>query len=630
MPALRSRTVTHGRNMAGARALLRAAGVAREDIGHKPIVAVANSYTQFVPGHTHLKPVGEIVSAAVTAAGGIPREFNTIAVDDGIAMGHGGMLYSLPSRDLIADSVEYMVNAHCADALVCISNCDKITPGMLNAALRLNLPTVFVSGGPMEGGTATLVDGTVRRGLNLITAIADAVNDDVSDEDIARIEEAACPTCGSCSGMFTANSMNCLTEALGLSLPGNGSTLATHTLRRRLYEDAGRLVVALCQRYYDKDDAAVLPRSVATRSAFENAIALDIAMGGSTNTVLHVLAAAQEAELDFTMADIDAISKRVPCLCKVAPNGTYLMEDVHRAGGIPAILGELHRGGLLATDVHAVHADGIDDWLGAWDVRGPRPSEAAIELFHAAPGCRRSAEAFSQSERWESLDTDAADGCIHDLDHAYSADGGLAILYGNLATRGAVVKTAGVEESLWTFSGPAVVVESQEDAVEVILNGTVKPGDVLVIRYEGPRGGPGMQEMLYPTSYLKGRGLGKACALITDGRFSGGTSGLSIGHASPEAAAGGTIALVQTGDRISIDIPNRRLSLDVSDEELAERRERIESAGGYAPKLRDRPVSPALRAYALMATSADTGAVRDVNAVARAVAAAATAKPVSV
>jgi dihydroxy-acid dehydratase len=610
--------------MAGARALLRAAGVEREDFG-KPIVAVANSYTQFVPGHTHLKPVGEIVADAVKAAGGVPREFNTIAVDDGIAMGHGGMLYSLPSRDLIADSVEYMVNAHCADALICISNCDKITPGMLNAALRLNIPTVFVSGGPMEGGTAVLVDGTVRKRVNLISAIADAVADEVSDEDIAIIEESACPTCGSCSGMFTANSMNCLTEALGLALPGNGSTLATHTARRELYEAAGRTVVEIAHRYYDDEDESVLPRSIATRAAFENAMTLDVAMGGSTNTVLHILAAAQEAELDFTMKDIDEISKRVPCLCKVAPNGTYLMEDVHRAGGIPAILGELWRAGLLNDDVATVHAPSVQAWLGEWDIRGPKPSERALELFHAAPGCRRSAEAFSQSERWESLDTDAADGCIHDLAHAYSKDGGLAILYGNIATRGCVVKTAGVDESILTFSGPAVVVESQEDAVDAILGGRIREGDVVVIRYEGPRGGPGMQEMLYPTSYLKGRGLGKACALITDGRFSGGTSGLSIGHVSPEAAAGGTIALVQDGDTIAIDIPNRRISLEVAEEELAERRERLEAAGGYAPALRDRVVSPALRAYAAMATSADTGAVRDVNAVERAVAAAAQA-----
>ncbi len=625
MPALRSRTVTHGRNMAGARALLRAAGVAREDFG-KPIVAIANSYTEFVPGHTHLAPVGRVVSDAVAAAGGIPREFNTIAVDDGIAMGHGGMLYSLPSRDLIADSVEYMVNAHCADALICISNCDKITPGMLNAALRLNVPTVFVSGGPMEGGTATLVDGTVRKRLNLITAMSEAASDDVSDDDIALIEEAACPTCGSCSGMFTANSMNCLTEALGLALPGNGSTLATHTARRGLFEAAGRTVVEITHRYYDDDDASVLPRSVATRKAFENAMTLDEAMGGSTNTVLHILAAAQEAELDFTMRDIDELSRRVPCICKVAPNGTFLMEDVHRAGGIPAILGELRRGGLLHEDVHTVHSRSAAEWLDAWDIRSGAASEEALELFHAAPGCVRSATAFSQSQRWESLDTDAAEGCIHDVAHAHSADGGLAILYGNIAVRGCVVKTAGVDESILTFSGQAVVVESQEEAVEVILGGGVTEGDVVVIRYEGPRGGPGMQEMLYPTSYLKAKGLGKACALITDGRFSGGTSGLSIGHVSPEAASGGAIALICDGDTISIDIPNRRLTLEVSEVELAERREALEASSGYVPAARDRAVSPALRAYAAMATSADTGAVRDVNAVERAVAAAAEAR----
>jgi dihydroxy-acid dehydratase len=620
MPQLRSHTVTHGRNMAGARALLRAAGVARKDFG-KPIVAVANSYTQFVPGHTHLKPVGEVVSAAVHAAGGVPLEFNTIAVDDGIAMGHGGMLYSLPSRDLIADSVEYMVNAHCADALICISNCDKITPGMLNAALRLNVPSVFVSGGPMEGGVATLVDGTVRKGLNLITAMAEAVSPSVSDEDMDLIEEAACPTCGSCSGMFTANSMNCLTEALGLALPGNGSTLATHTARRQLYEDAGRAVVDIAQRYYADDDASVLPRAITTREAFENAMTLDVAMGGSTNTVLHLLAAAQEAGVDFAMADIDTVSRRVPCICKVAPNGSYLMEDVHRAGGIPAILGELRRGGLLHEGVATVHSRSMDEWLGAWDVRGPEPSEVAVELFHAAPGCVRSARAFSQSERWESLDLDAAEGCIHDIAHAYSADGGLAILYGNLAERGCVVKTAGVDESILRFSGPAVVVEAQEEAVELILGDGVKAGDVVVIRYEGPRGGPGMQEMLYPTSYLKGRGLGRACALITDGRFSGGTSGLSIGHVSPEAASGGAIALVENGDTIAIDIPARSIVLEVDDEELAERRRALESAGGYAPLARERAVSPALRAYAAMATSADTGAVRDVDSVERAVAA---------
>ena len=600
--------------MAGARSLLRAAGVEREDIGRKPIVAIANSYTQFVPGHTHLKPVGEVVSEAIHAAGGVAREFNTIAVDDGIAMGHGGMLYSLPSRDLIADSVEYMVNAHCADALVCISNCDKITPGMLNAALRLDIPTVFVSGGPMEGGTATLVDGTVRKRLNLITAIADAVADSVSDEDLALIEEAACPTCGSCSGMFTANSMNCLTEALGLALPGNGSTLATHTARRELYEAAGRTAVELCARYYEGDDASVLPRAVATREAFENAMTLDVAMGGSTNTVLHLLAAAQEAGLDFTMADIDAISRRVPCVCKVAPNGTYLMEDVHRAGGIPAILGELHRGGLLHAGVHAVHAPSLDAWLEAWDVRGGGASPEASELFHAAPGCVRSAEAFSQSERWESLDVDAAEGCIRDVEHAYTRDGGLAILYGNIAVDGCVVKTAGVDESIWTFSGPAVVVESQEAAVDAILGKRVQPGDVVVIRYEGPRGGPGMQEMLYPTSYLKGLGLGAQCALLTDGRFSGGTSGLSIGHVSPEAASGGAIALIEDGDVVNIDIPNRTIDVALTDAELDERRSRLEATTGYRPaEERPRAVSPALRAYAAMATSADKGAVRDVS-----------------
>ncbi|MGW7432945.1 dihydroxy-acid dehydratase [Streptomyces sp. NPDC054861] len=614
MPELRSRTVTHGRNMAGARALMRASGVPGADIGRKPIIAVANSFTEFVPGHTHLQPVGRIVSEAITAAGAIPREFNTIAVDDGIAMGHGGMLYSLPSRDLIADSVEYMVEAHCADALICISNCDKITPGMLNAALRLNIPTVFVSGGPMESGKATLVDGTVRT-LDLVDAISDAVNDKISDEDILRIEENACPTCGSCSGMFTANSMNCLTEAIGLSLPGNGSVLATHTARKALYENAARTVVDITRRYYDEDDDSVLPRSIATRAAFENAMALDIAMGGSTNTILHLLAAAQEAELDYGLSDMDAVSRRVPCLAKVAPNvapgGTYYMEDVHRAGGIPAILGELYRAGLLNEDVHTVHSRSIKEWLETWDVRGGSPSEEAVELWHAAPGCVRSATAFSQSERWASLDTDAAGGCIRDAAHAYSKDGGLAVLRGNLAVDGCVVKTAGVDESIWTFEGPAVVCESQDEAVEKILNKQIKDGDVVVIRYEGPRGGPGMQEMLYPTSFLKGRGLGKTCALVTDGRFSGGTSGLSIGHASPEAASGGTIALVEDGDRIRIDIPTRAIELLVDDATLAARREAL--AGVYAPKNRHRKVSAALRAYAAMATSADKGAVRDVT-----------------
>ncbi|MET8475474.1 dihydroxy-acid dehydratase [Streptomyces sp. NPDC006422] len=614
MPELRSRTVTHGRNMAGARALMRASGVPGADIGRKPIIAVANSFTEFVPGHTHLAPVGRIVSEAITEAGGIAREFNTIAVDDGIAMGHGGMLYSLPSRDLIADSVEYMVEAHCADALICISNCDKITPGMLMAALRLNIPTIFVSGGPMEAGKATLVDGTVRK-LDLVNAISDAVNENVSDEDILRIEENACPTCGSCSGMFTANSMNCLTEAIGLSLPGNGSVLATHTARKALYERAGATVVELAKRYYDEDDATVLPRNIATHAAFENAMALDIAMGGSTNTILHLLAAAREAEVDYDLADIDAVSRRVPCLAKVAPNAapttTYYMEDVHRAGGIPALLGELYRGGLLNEDVHTVHSKSVKEWLDTWDIRSGSASAEANELWHAAPGCKRSAEAFSQSERWDTLDTDAANGCIRDVAHAYSKDGGLAVLKGNLAEDGCVVKTAGVDESIWTFEGPAVVCESQEEAVEKILLKQVKEGDVVVIRYEGPKGGPGMQEMLYPTSYLKGRGLGKACALVTDGRFSGGTSGLSIGHASPEAAAGGTIALVQDGDRVRIDIPNRGIELLVSDEELAARREAL--GGVYAPKSRERKVSAALRAYAAMATSADKGAVRDVS-----------------
>ncbi|MEU8584428.1 dihydroxy-acid dehydratase [Streptomyces abikoensis] len=613
MPELRSRTVTHGRNMAGARALLRAAGVAREDFG-KPIIAVANSFTEFVPGHTHLQPVGRIVSDAIKAAGGIPREFNTIAVDDGIAMGHAGMLYSLPSRDLIADCVEYMVEAHRADALICISNCDKITPGMLMAALRLNIPVVFVSGGPMEAGQATLVDGTVRK-LDLINAIVDSVDENVSDEDVLRIEENACPTCGSCSGMFTANSMNCLTEAIGLSLPGNGSVLATHTARKALYENAGRTVVEITKRYYDQGDESVLPRNIATRAAFDNAMALDIAMGGSTNTILHLLAAAQEAGLDYDLKDIDAVSRRVPCLAKVAPNiapgGTYYMEDVHRAGGIPAILGELYRAGLLDEDVHSVHSPTLAEWLKTWDVRGGSPSAEAVELWHAAPGCVRSATAFSQSERWESLDVDAAGGCIRSVEHAYSKDGGLAVLKGNLAVDGCVVKTAGVDESIWTFEGPAVVCESQEEAVDKILSKVVKEGDVVVIRYEGPRGGPGMQEMLYPTSFLKGRGLGKACALVTDGRFSGGTSGLSIGHASPEAASGGTIALVHDGDRIRIDIPSRSIELLVPEDELAARREAL--GGTYAPKNRERKVSAALRAYAAMATSADKGAVRDVS-----------------
>ncbi|MEO5312729.1 dihydroxy-acid dehydratase [Pseudarthrobacter sp. CC12] len=615
MPALRSKTVTHGRNMAGARALLRASGVANSDIG-KPIIAVANSFTEFVPGHTHLAPVGRIVSDAILAAGAVPREFNTIAVDDGIAMGHSGMLYSLPSRDLIADSVEYMVNAHCADALVCISNCDKITPGMLMAALRLNIPVVFVSGGPMEAGRVTLTDGSVRS-LDLVNAIADAVDESISDADINLIEENACPTCGSCSGMFTANSMNCLTEAIGLSLPGNGSVLATHTARKALYEKAGATVVELVKRYYDGGDESVLPRSIATAKAFDNAMALDISMGGSTNTILHLLAAAQEAGVDYGLAEMDAKSRQVPCLAKVAPNvakdKTYYMEDVHRAGGIPALLGELNRGGLLHKDVHSVHSADLDGWLDDWDIRGGKATEEAKALWHAAPGGVRSSTAFSQSNEWTSLDTDAAEGCIRSVEHAYSKDGGLAVLRGNVAVDGAVVKTAGVDESIWTFSGPAVVCESQDEAVEKILNKSIKEGDVVVIRYEGPKGGPGMQEMLYPTSFLKGRGLGKKCALITDGRFSGGTSGLSIGHISPEAASGGAIALVEDGDIISINISQRSLQLEVSDELLAERREKLLINGGYKPKDRDRQVSAALRAYAAMATSADKGAVRDVS-----------------
>ncbi|WP_121866590.1 dihydroxy-acid dehydratase [Glutamicibacter nicotianae] len=622
MTTLRSHTVTHGRNMAGARALFRAAGVNGADLGRKPIIAVSNSFTEFVPGHTHLQPVGRIVSEAIEAAGGIPREFNTIAVDDGIAMGHGGMLYSLPSRDLIADSVEYMVNAHCADALICISNCDKITPGMLMAALRLNIPTVFVSGGPMESGRATLVDGTVRT-LDLVDAISEAVNENVSDADLLRIEESACPTCGSCSGMFTANSMNCLTEAMGLSLPGNGSTLATHTARKDLYQNAGKLVVDIANRYYGEDDETVLPRSIATKKAFGNAMALDIAMGGSTNTILHLLAAAREAGVDFGLDEIDEVSRRVPCLAKVAPNaagnGTiYYMEDVHRAGGIPAILGELRRGGLLDETVHTVHSATLGEWLDNWDIRGGKATQESFDLWHAAPGGKRSSTAFSQSEKWAALDTDDAEGCIHSVENAYSKDGGLAVLRGNIAVDGAVVKTAGVDPSIWTFSGPAVVCESQDEAVEKILNKQVKEGDVVVIRYEGPRGGPGMQEMLYPTSFLKGRGLGKSCALITDGRFSGGTSGLSIGHVSPEAASGGLIALVEDGDTISIDIPTRELTLNVSDEVLAQRRERLIATTGYHPKNRDRVVSPALRAYAAMALSADKGAVRDVDSVERA------------
>ncbi len=616
MPALRSRTVTHGRNMAGARALLRATGVAGSDFG-KPIIAVANSFTQFVPGHVHLREVGDVVAQAIREAGAIPREFNTIAVDDGIAMGHGGMLYSLPSRELIADAVEYMVNAHCADALVCVSNCDKITPGMLLAALRLNIPTVFVSGGPMEAGKVGDPSAPARK-LDLIDPMIASADDDVSDAELLEMEENACPTCGSCSGMFTANSMNCLTEAIGLALPGNGTTLATHVARKGLFERAGRQIVELARRYYEDDDASVLPRSIATRDAFENAMALDVAMGGSTNTILHLLAAAHEAGVDFGLKDINELSLRVPCLCKVAPStAKYHVEDVHRAGGIPAILGELDRAGLLHRDVHTIHQRTLGDYIAAWDPKSPTVLPEALELWHAAPGNRRTVKPYSQQARWQTLDLDRAEGCVRDLDHAYSTDGGLAVLYGNIARDGAVVKTAGVDESIWRFTGPAVVFESQDAAVEGILGGKVKAGDVVVIRYEGPKGGPGMQEMLYPTSFLKGRGLGKVCALITDGRFSGGTSGLSIGHASPEAAEGGDIALVRDGDIIEIDIPARSLELKVPEAELTARREELLAGHGYRPVDRQRPVSAALQAYAAMTTSASTGASRDLTQLSR-------------
>jgi dihydroxy-acid dehydratase len=615
MPPLRSRTVTHGRNMAGARALLRATGVAREDIG-KPIVAVANSFTEFVPGHVHLREVGQVVSAAVKAAGAVPREFNTIAVDDGIAMGHGGMLYSLPSRELIADSVEYMVNAHCADALICVSNCDKITPGMFIAAMRLNIPTVFVSGGPMEAGKplGAAVTGAGGHKLDLIDPMIASADPSVSDAELLEMEESACPTCGSCSGMFTANSMNCLTEAIGLALPGNGTTLATHTARRALYERAGAAVVEVARRYYSGDDESVLPRAVASRDAFENAMALDVAMGGSTNTILHLLAAAHEGGVNFGLKEIDELSRRVPCLCKVAPSSNYHVEDVHRAGGIPAILGELDRAGLLNTSVPTVHGGTLKDFLDDWDLRSDSVRDEAVELYHAAPGGIRTIKPYSQSARWEELDLDRQGGCIRDAAHAYSTDGGLAVLYGNLAPQGAIVKTAGVPEELHRFQGPARVFESQEDAVDGILGGAVSAGDVVIIRYEGPRGGPGMQEMLYPTSFLKGKGLGRDCALITDGRFSGGTSGLSICHVAPEAAMGGPIALVNDGDQITIDIPRRDLTLEVSDAELASRRDQVLTTRyGYRPAHRDRPVSAALQAYAAMTTSAAQGAARDVS-----------------
>jgi dihydroxy-acid dehydratase len=613
VPELRSRVTTHGRNAAGARALWRATGMTDSDFG-KPIVAIANSYTQFVPGHVHLRDLGDIVAEAISAAGGTAREFHTIAVDDGIAMGHGGMLYSLPSREIIADAVEYMVNGHAADALVCISNCDKITPGMLNAAMRLNIPTVFVSGGPMEAGKAVVVDGVAHPSSDLITAISASANDKVDELGLTAVEQSACPTCGSCSGMFTANSMNCLTEALGLALPGNGSTLATHEARRALFERAGTTVMELATRYYRDDDHSVLPRSIATREAFENAMALDMAMGGSTNTVLHILAAAREGEVDFTLADIDAISRRVPCLSKVSPNSDYHMEDVHRAGGIPAILGELWRGGKLNEDVHTIHSPSMAAWLSEWDIRASSPSEEAVELFHAAPGGVRTTKAFSTGNRWSSLDTDAAGGCIRDVEHAYTAEGGLAVLRGNLAEDGAIIKAAGIDEELFHFEGPARVVESQEQAVSAILSKEIQPGEVLVVRYEGPAGGPGMQEMLHPTAFLKGAGLGKKCALITDGRFSGGSSGLSVGHISPEAAGGGTIGLVENGDRILIDVHERRLELLVDPQVLADRRAKMESSERpWQPVDRQRPVTAALRAYARLATDASQGAVRDVN-----------------
>jgi len=612
MPTYRSRTTTAGRNMAGARALWRATGMKDGDF-EKPIIAVVNSFTQFVPGHVHLKDLGQMVAREIEAAGGVAKEFNTIAVDDGIAMGHGGMLYSLPSREIIADSVEYMVNAHCADAMVCISNCDKITPGMLMAALRLNIPAVFVSGGPMEAGKVTI--NNREKHLDLVDAMVMAADDRESDADVVAVERSACPTCGSCSGMFTANSMNCLAEALGLALPGNGSLLATHADRKELFLEAGRTIVAITKRYYENDDESVLPRSIATFNAFENAMALDIAMGGSTNTVLHLLACAQEAGVDFTMKDIDRMSRKVPNLCKVAPAVQhYHMEDVHRAGGVIGILAELDRGGLIHRDIPTVHAKTIGDALDANDV----VNEANVvprEMFRAAPGGIPTQVAFSQSERWKTLDTDRENGCIRNMQHAYSKEGGIAVLYGNIAERGCIVKTAGVDESIWKFTGTARIFESQDDSVSAILNSRIKAGDIVIIRYEGPKGGPGMQEMLYPTSYLKSKGMGKECALFTDGRFSGGTSGLSIGHASPEAAEGGAIGLIEDGDIIEIDIPNRSINLTISDADLAKRREAMEAKGkdAWKPVGRERVVSKALQAYAALTTSADKGAVRDLE-----------------
>jgi len=613
MPKYRSHTSTKGRNMAGARALWRATGMKNDDFD-KPIIAIANSFTQFVPGHVHLKDLGQLVAHEIEKAGGVAKEFNTIAVDDGIAMGHDGMLYSLPSREIIADSIEYMVNAHCADAMVCISNCDKITPGMLMAALRLNIPVVFVSGGPMEAGKTKLAGEVIK--LDLIDAMVAAADDRVSDEDALEYERSACPTCGSCSGMFTANSMNCLTEALGLALPGNGSTLATHADRERLFLEAGRLIVDLAKRHYEKDDYSVLPREIANFQAFENAMCLDIAMGGSTNTILHLLAAAQEAELNFTLDDIDRLSRKVPQLCKVAPStNKYHMEDVHRAGGIMAILGALNRAGLLNSDIPTIHSASVTEALSKWDIKN-QPSAEIQEFYRAGPAGVPTQTAFSQSTRWDSLDDDRENGCIRDIEHAYSKEGGLAVLYGNIARNGCIVKTAGVDESILTFSGRARVFESQEASVEAILNGDIVAGDVVVIRYEGPKGGPGMQEMLYPTSYLKSKGLGKDCALLTDGRFSGGTSGLSIGHASPEAAEGGEIGLVNEGDTIEIDIPNRTINLAISDKEMEQRREDMNARGktAWQPiEKRPRKITSALRAYAALTTSADKGAVRNVD-----------------
>ncbi|MDE0066556.1 MAG: dihydroxy-acid dehydratase [Acidimicrobiaceae bacterium] len=613
MVEYRSRTSTQGRNMAGARALWRATGMKDDDFD-KPIIAIANSFTQFVPGHVHLKDLGQLVAREIEEAGGVAKEFNTIAVDDGIAMGHDGMLYSLPSRDLISDSIEYMVNAHCADALVCISNCDKITPGMLNATMRLNIPTVFVSGGPMEAGKTKLAGVSVK--LDLIDPMIKAGDTSVSDEDLLQMERSACPTCGSCSGMFTANSMNCLTEALGLALPGNGTVLATHADRRQLFLEAGRRIVDMAKRRYDKDDESVLPRSICSKTAFENAMTLDIAMGGSTNTVLHILAAAQEGGVDFTMADIDRLSRKSPNICKVAPStDEYHVEDVHRAGGIMGILGELDRGGLIDTSLPTIHSETLGAALEVWDVMR-NPSAEVIEFYRAGPAGIPTQVAFSQAERWPTLDLDRANGCIRTVAEPYSREGGLAVLFGNIAERGCIVKTAGVDESIFKFSGPAVVFESQESACEGILDESViKAGDVVIVRYEGPKGGPGMQEMLYPTSYIKSRGLGKECALVTDGRFSGGTSGLSIGHASPEGAEGGAIALIETGDMIDVDIPDRSVNLRISDAELAERRRAMEAKGADAwrPSKRRRTVSAALRAYAAMTTSADRGAVRDVS-----------------